>query len=67
MKQGDGSLASGRMGLGPDCSIIRSAILSRKGYTSQALHGDIPQVSRLKTMQQFKQGDHCQTLYGGLI
>ncbi len=31
--------------------------LSRKGYASQALHGDIPQVRRLKIMQQFKQGD----------
>ena len=31
--------------------------LSRKGYASEALHGDIPQVRRLKTMQQFKQGE----------
>ena len=31
--------------------------LSRKGYASEALHGDIPQVKRLKTMQQFKQGE----------
>lgn len=31
--------------------------LSRKGYASQALHGDIPQVKRLKTLNQFKQGD----------
>ncbi len=31
--------------------------LSRKGYASQALHGDIPQVKRLKTLQQFKQGE----------
>jgi superfamily II DNA/RNA helicase len=31
--------------------------LSRKGYASQALHGDIPQVRRLKTLQQFKQGE----------
>lgn len=30
--------------------------LSRKGYSSSAIHGDIPQSSRLKTMQQFKQG-----------
>jgi len=29
--------------------------LSRKGYAVQALHGDIPQGKRLKTMQQFKQ------------
>jgi superfamily II DNA/RNA helicase len=32
------------------------SFLSRKGYTSQALHGDIPQGKRLRTMQQFKQG-----------
>lgn len=31
--------------------------LSRKGYSSQALHGDIPQAKRLKTIQQFKQGE----------
>jgi len=31
--------------------------LSRKGYASQALHGDIPQVKRLKTLNHFKQGD----------
>jgi len=31
--------------------------LSRKGYASQSLHGDIPQVKRLKTLNQFKQGD----------
>ena len=31
--------------------------LSQKGYASQALHGDIPQVKRLKTLQQFKQGE----------
>ncbi len=30
--------------------------LFRKGYASQALHGDIPQVKRMKTLQQFKQG-----------
>ncbi len=30
--------------------------LSRKGYASQLLHGDIPQSRRLKTLQQFKQG-----------
>lgn len=33
------------------------SFLSRKGYTSQALHGDIPQSKRLKTMEEFKQGD----------
>ncbi|MEN6461261.1 MAG: DEAD/DEAH box helicase [Syntrophomonas sp.] len=32
------------------------SFLSRKGYASQALHGDIPQVKRLNTLQQFKQG-----------
>ena len=31
--------------------------LSRKGYSSQALHGDIPQTKRLKTIQQFKEGE----------
>ncbi len=31
--------------------------LSRRGYASQALHGDIPQAKRLRTIQQFKQGD----------
>jgi len=33
------------------------SFLFRKGYASQALHGDIPQATRLKTMQQFKQGE----------
>ncbi|MDD2620146.1 MAG: DEAD/DEAH box helicase [Syntrophomonadaceae bacterium] len=33
------------------------SFLSRKGYASQSLHGDIPQVKRMKTLQQFKQGD----------
>jgi len=33
------------------------SFLSRKGYASQALHGDIPQVKRLKTLQRFKQGE----------
>lgn len=31
--------------------------LSRKGYASQSLHGDIPQGRRLKTIEQFKKGD----------
>lgn len=31
--------------------------LFRKGYASQALHGDIPQTKRLKTIQQFRQGE----------
>ncbi len=31
--------------------------LSRKGYASQALHGEIPQGKRLKTIQQFKNGE----------
>jgi ATP-dependent RNA helicase DeaD len=30
------------------------SFLYRKGYAVQALHGDIPQGKRLKTMQQFK-------------
>lgn len=30
--------------------------LSGKGYACQALHGDIPQARRLKTMQRFKTG-----------
>lgn len=29
--------------------------LTRKGYSSQALHGDIPQSKRMRTMQQFKE------------
>ena len=33
------------------------SFLSRKGYASKALHGDIPQSRRMKTIQQFKQGD----------
>ncbi|HYE11683.1 MAG TPA: DEAD/DEAH box helicase [Patescibacteria group bacterium] len=33
------------------------SFLSRKGYVSHALHGDIPQGRRLKTIQQFKQGE----------
>ena len=33
------------------------SFLSRKGYDCEALHGDIPQGRRLKTIQQFKQGD----------
>lgn len=32
------------------------SFLDRKGYASRALHGDIPQVKRSKTIQQFKQG-----------
>jgi len=31
--------------------------LSQKGYVSEALHGDIPQSKRLKTLTQFKQGE----------
>lgn len=31
--------------------------LSRKGYASEALHGDIPQAKRLQTIHQFRQGD----------
>lgn len=33
------------------------AFLARKGYACHPLHGDIPQPRRLKTIQQFKQGD----------
>jgi superfamily II DNA/RNA helicase len=33
------------------------SFLTQKGYASRSLHGDIPQVRRLKTLQQFKQGD----------
>lgn len=31
------------------------SFLTRKGYASHALHGDIPQGMRMKTMEQFKQ------------
>lgn len=31
--------------------------LNRKGYACEALHGDIPQSRRLKTIQQFKRGE----------
>lgn len=31
--------------------------LDRRGYASGALHGDIPQVKRSKTIQQFKKGN----------
>lgn len=31
--------------------------LTRKGYASHALHGDIAQGTRMKTMDQFKQGN----------
>ncbi|MBP7174974.1 MAG: DEAD/DEAH box helicase [Thermoclostridium sp.] len=33
------------------------SFLTKKGYASYALHGDIAQNTRLKTMQQFKQGE----------
>ncbi len=33
------------------------SFLTRKGYACQALHGDIPQGKRIKSIQQFKQGD----------
>lgn len=33
--------------------------LSRKGYLCYALHGDIPQTKRTKTLQKFKQGEFC--------
>ena len=32
------------------------SFLLKKGYASQAIHGDIPQAKRLKIMQQFKEG-----------
>jgi superfamily II DNA/RNA helicase len=32
------------------------SFLSRKGYACYALHGDIPQGRRMKTIEQFKQG-----------
>lgn len=31
--------------------------LNRKGYACQALHGDIPQAKRIKTIEQFKKGE----------
>ncbi|WP_313559882.1 DEAD/DEAH box helicase [Ruminiclostridium cellobioparum] len=31
--------------------------LTKQGYASEALHGDIPQGKRTKTIQQFKQGE----------
>lgn len=33
------------------------SFLSQKGYASQALHGEIPQGKRLKTIDQFKKGE----------
>lgn len=33
------------------------SFLTKKGYASHALHGDIAQGTRLKTMQQFKEAD----------
>ncbi len=33
------------------------AFLGRKGYASRALHGDIPQSKRMKTINSFKRGD----------
>ena len=33
------------------------SFLFKKGYKCQALHGDIPQGRRLKTIQQFKKGE----------
>lgn len=33
------------------------SFLSRKGYPCQALHGEIPQSKRTKTIEQFKEGD----------
>ena len=33
------------------------SFLTRKGYASRSLHGDIPQTKRLNTLQQFKRGE----------
>jgi superfamily II DNA/RNA helicase len=33
------------------------SFLLRKGYSCQSLHGDIPQVKRMKTIEQFKAGE----------
>ena len=33
------------------------SFLTQKGYASEALHGEIPQSKRMKTIQQFKQGE----------
>lgn len=33
------------------------SFLTKQGYASEALHGDIPQGKRTKTIQQFKQGE----------
>lgn len=33
------------------------SFLSRKGYACNSLHGDIPQSKRMKTIEQFKNGD----------
>ncbi len=33
------------------------SFLARKGYSSEALHGDIPQGKRLNTIDHFKKGD----------
>lgn len=34
------------------------SFLNKKGYAAQALHGDIPQARRMKTIEQFKRGDY---------
>lgn len=34
------------------------SFLTRKGYASKALHGDIPQNKRMKNIQQFKKGSY---------
>ncbi len=33
------------------------SFLTKQGYASEALHGDIPQAKRTKTISQFKQGE----------
>ncbi len=34
------------------------SFLNKKGYAAQALHGEIPQARRMKTIEQFKRGDY---------
>ncbi len=34
------------------------SFLTRNGYASRALHGDIPQKTRMRNIQQFKRGDY---------
>lgn len=34
------------------------SFLNKQGYAAQALHGEIPQARRMKTIEQFKRGDY---------